>query len=228
MSRVVGVVPAAGFGTRLAGSWEGSKEAVPVRGRPVIDYLLDHLRIAQPELIRVVTRVAKQDLVDHLGPLGVEVVFGEPADVAASLSLGIAGLADDDLVVSGFPDTVWGPANGMTRLLGALEVDPLRQVALGLFQVADVTACDEVVVEADEMGLTVVSVRPKPTDPVSDITWGCLAARAGALRALSGVSEPGELWDRMAQEEPGSVVGLHLGRDFVDVGTPEGLARASR
>jgi dTDP-glucose pyrophosphorylase len=229
VSRLVAVVPAAGFGTRLAealaGAGAGSKETMPVRGRPVIDYLLDHLRRTEPAEIRVVTRAAKTDLVEHLTAVGVQVVLGEPADVAASLTLGIAGLEDDDLVVSGFPDTLWSPANGLTRLVGALTADPLRQVALGLFQVPDVRSADEVVVEADEMGLTVVSVRPKPTEPVSDITWGCLAARVSALRALTGVSEPGTLWDRMAHEVPGSVVGLHLGREFVDVGTPEGLAR---
>ncbi|MCW2620604.1 MAG: dTDP-glucose pyrophosphorylase [Frankiales bacterium] len=229
--RIVAVIPAAGHGTGLTGTWEGSKEVLPVRGRPVIDHLVDRLHLADPQEIRIVTRPDKQDLRDHLASLaglgiGLDVVLGEPADVAASLLLGIAGLDDDDVVLSGFPDTVWEPTNGFLRLAGALRADPLRQVALGLFQLADVRTVDEVVVEADEMGLTVVSVRPRPTDPASDITWGCFAARVSALRGLADVSEPGELWDRLARDEPGAVVGLHFGRAFVDVGTPEGRDRA--
>jgi dTDP-glucose pyrophosphorylase len=229
--RIVAVVPAAGHGTPLVDSGEGCREVLPVRGRPVVDYLVDRLHLAGAELIRVVTRPEKQDLRDHLAGLsglgiGLEVVLGEPADIAASLLLGLDGLADDDIVLSGFPDTVWEPGNGFVRLAGALQADPARQVALGLFQVHDVRNADEVVVVADEMGLSVVSVRPEPTDPASDITWGCFAARVKTLRALSQVSEPGELWDRLARAEPGSVVGLHFGRDFLDVGTPEGRQRA--
>lgn len=41
---IAGVVPAAGHAERLRGLIEGSKELVPVRGKPVVDALLERLR----------------------------------------------------------------------------------------------------------------------------------------------------------------------------------------
>jgi hypothetical protein len=227
VSEVVGVVPAA-----AGAADQPSVELSTVRGRPVIDHLVDRLHLAQPARILVVTSSQKQDLVDHLTALsqlgtGVQVVLSAPGEAAASLLLALEGLADDDIVLSGSPTVRWEPANAFPRLVGALQHDPARRVVLGLFQLNELLAADEVVVEADEMGLTVVSVRPRPADPVSDITWGCVAVRVSALRGLTDVAELGLLWDRLARDEPGSVVGLHLGREYFDVATegheqPEG------
>ncbi len=51
---IAGVVPAAGHAERLRGLIEGSKELVPVRGKPVVDALLE--RLAPADEIRVVVR----------------------------------------------------------------------------------------------------------------------------------------------------------------------------
>jgi dTDP-glucose pyrophosphorylase len=61
---IVGVVPAAGHAERLRGLIDGSKELIPVRGRPVVDVLLDRLALADE--LRVVVRPAKRDLIEHL------------------------------------------------------------------------------------------------------------------------------------------------------------------
>ena len=217
-----GVVPAAGRAQRLQ-PLRGSKELVPVGGRPVMDFLHDALRAARCGGIRVVTRPDKDDVVDHAGRLGCEVVLGEPPDVAASLALGLGGLGRDDVVLFGFPDTIWEPYDGFTRLLARLDDDARCDVVLGLFELEDVRAADEV--RCDAVG-GVLSVVPKPADPVGNTTWGCLAARVGVLDGLSGVTEPGALVATLARARPGSVVGVLLGPGFVDVGTPAGLARA--
>lgn len=218
MSRVVGLVPAAGRAVRLQ-PLVGSKEMVEVGGVPVVAHLLARLRAAGCDELRLVTRPDKADLRAWAHEL--RVVLGEPTDVSQSLLLGAAGLAPDDVVLLGFPDTVWGPEDGFARLLAVLV--PGVDVVLGLFSLPDVRAADEVRLDDDGR---VLRVRPKPDDPVSSLTWGCAAVRVAALAGLADDAEPGRLFDRLAREAPGSVVGVDLGSDFVDVGTPAGLARA--
>jgi hypothetical protein len=220
-TRVVAVIPALGGPDQ-----DPQLDLFPVRGRPVLDRLIDRVRLAEAGLVRVVTRDDRPELIAHLQPLGVEVLLTAPAGDLAAIGLGITGCGPDDVVLIGIPERWWEPTNGFVRLVAALTADPLRQAALGLFQTPEQMQHDEVVVEADEMGLTVVSVRPGPPTPVSDITWGCAVARASALSDLGGLGTIGELWHRLATDRPGSVVGLHLGRDYLDVGTAEGRERA--
>ena len=47
---IVGLIPAAGYATRLAGSVTGSKEVQVVRGRPVMAYLVDRLRLGGEDI----------------------------------------------------------------------------------------------------------------------------------------------------------------------------------
>ncbi|MBA2637973.1 MAG: NTP transferase domain-containing protein [Solirubrobacterales bacterium] len=79
-------MPAAGHARRLRVQ-PASKEVLPVRGRPVIDYLFDRLRAARPDRIRVVTRPAKQDVVDHAREPRRRVVYVSHAVLLSSLDL---------------------------------------------------------------------------------------------------------------------------------------------
>ena len=45
--RIIGVVPAAGYARRLQ-PLDRSKEVLEVKGRPVLDYLLDRMRAEGP------------------------------------------------------------------------------------------------------------------------------------------------------------------------------------
>ncbi len=67
------------------------------------------------------------------------------------------------------------------------------------------------------------SVVPKPQRPATNLIWGLAAARPAALRELETVSEPGDLFSRLARQ--GRVRGVRLGSDYVDIGIPEVLAR---
>ena len=83
---VIGIVPAAGFATRLQ-PLEGSKEMHSVDGRAVMDYALERLRAAPCGEIRVVTRPEKKDVVAHAEAQGATVVLGRPQTVAESFLL---------------------------------------------------------------------------------------------------------------------------------------------
>ena len=214
--RVVGVVPAAGFATRMQ-PLEGSKEVYPLAGRPAMDHLVERMRAAPCDELRVVTRPDKADVAEHALALGATVVEGRPRTVAESLALGIAGLDADDVVLFGFPDTLWEPGDGFARLVGALDD---ADVALGVFACAEPERSDVVVLDGDR----VVRIDVKPADPASRSIWGCLAARAGALAGVERQAEPGEFLSALAAT--GRVRAVDFGTEFVDIGTPVGLARA--
>jgi glucose-1-phosphate thymidylyltransferase len=217
--RVVGVIPAAGFATRL-GPLPCSKEMLPVCGRPVLEYVHERMRAAPADEIRVVTRPEKVDVAEHARRLGATVLEGRPASVSESVRLGLRKLAGDDVVLLGFPDSVWGPEDGFARLVAALG--GTAEVALGCFRSEELERSD--VVTVDEGG-GVRAVQVKPSEPASHLIWGCAAARVGALAALSRHAEPGTLFDELARD--GVVRAVRFSGAFLDIGTPRALERAS-
>lgn len=213
---IVGVIPAAGLAKRL-GPLPCSKEMLPVGGRPVLEHVFERMRRAAAE-IRLVTRPEKPDVAEHARGLGAVVVEGRPASVAESLRLGCRGLARDDVVLLGFPDTIWEPEDGFVQLLDAL--DERTDVALGCFRSAELERSDVVVADADG---TVRAVHVKPAQPAAQVIWGCAAARLAALDGLRRHDEPGRLFDELARS--GRVRALRFAGEFVDIGTPEALER---
>ena len=86
VGKIIGVIPAAGHATRLQ-PLDCSKEVLPIQGRPVVDYLVERMRVGGCSQLRVVTRVEKQDLIEHCERIGVDVV-AEPATVGESIAAG--------------------------------------------------------------------------------------------------------------------------------------------
>ena len=113
---LVGIIPAAGYGTRLQ-PLGCSKEVYPVKGRPIMDYLVERMRAAPCDELVVVTRPEKKDVVVHAAALGARVIEANPSSLGESLSFGLAGLADTDVVLFGFPDSIWEPADGFLQVL---------------------------------------------------------------------------------------------------------------
>jgi NDP-sugar pyrophosphorylase family protein len=222
LASVVGVIPAAGYATRL-GSLSGSKEILPVGGRPVMDYLVERMRAGGCTRLRVVTRPAKVDLISHAEELGAEVVLGHPETVSASFLAGMEGLATDDVVLIGFPDTVWEPVDGFQPLRAA--VDQGCEVAAGLFRIdAESLIRSDVVAFGEDDRIARIDV--KPTEPASEWIWGCAAARAGVWAGLERTSWPGEYLDLLCREGR-DVRGVKLSDVWIDIGTPEALRRAT-
>ena len=215
-ARTVGIVPAAGYASRLQ-PLQGSKEMIDVQGRPVVQFLLDGLRLGGCQEIRVVTRQEKRDLATYADARGAKVVLARTTSVSESLLAGMHDLADDDLVLAGFPDTLWEPVDAFSQLRSRLTAP--TEIVLGLFQVDLTAACDRVRLDQDGK---VLGVDVKPPRPGSNLTWGCFAARVRALRGLD-VPEPGLYFDSLC---PGDrVVGLVLSNRYLDIGTHAGLGR---
>jgi glucose-1-phosphate thymidylyltransferase len=216
---VVGVVPAAGSASRLQ-PLSCSKEVYPVRGRPVMDYLVERMRVAGCADLRVVTTPEKRDIIAHARRLGARVVEGRPRSVAASLRLGLEDVAAADVVLFGFPDTIWEPSEGFRTLLASLAGG--EDVVLGVFPTVEPERSDVVVMEEEGM---ISAVQVKPERPASDLIWGCGVARARALDGMIAYDEPGHYFDALARA--GRLRGTRL-ESFVDIGTPDALARVER
>ena len=217
---VVGVVPAAGYATRLQ-PLDRSKEMLEVGGRVLMDHIVERMRLAPCTRIRVVTRPEKRDVVAHAKGLDAEVVLGRPPTLSSSILLGTRGLARDAVVLIGFPDSIWEPLDGFGTLLERLEAG--WQIALGLFLWEEAWRSD--VVTVDRSGaVTHVELRPRQRRP--GWIWGCAAARAGILAGLRGTSEPGELLASACRTAP--VAGVRLSATYADLGTKQALAGARR
>ena len=217
---IVGVVPAAGYATRLQ-PLDCSKEVLPVGGRPVMDYLVERMRAGGASEIRVVTRAEKRDVIAHAESLGAAVVLARPATTSASFVAGLDGLQLDDIVLLGWPDTLWKPLDGYRRLVDAVERGP--EIALGLFELEeDLERSD--VISFDAAG-RIARVQIKPARPASSWIWGCAAARVRALEGLDGEEWPGSYFDLLCRRG----VELHAERlsdVWLDIGTHAALRRA--
>jgi glucose-1-phosphate thymidylyltransferase len=236
---VIGVIPAAGYATRLQGSPYAvkpaaddlsqagvfSKEALEIRGRPVMAHLVERMRAAGCDEVRVVTRPEKRDVITYANDAGLTVVTGRPEHVVASVSLALARPSEidgDDVVLLGFPDTVWQPENGFALLLRESTARG-ADVVLGLFGSDEAARGDVVRLATDDAVARVAAIDVKPARPASRLIWGCAVARRRALVGWEIEAEPGRWFARLAPA--GRVWGAYLSDDFVDIGTLEALAR---
>jgi glucose-1-phosphate thymidylyltransferase len=218
---VVGVIPAAGRAERLQ-PLRGSKEVLPVGGKPVMDYLVANMRAGGCTHLRVVTREGKRDVIRHARELGAETVIASPRTVSESILAGTEGLAAGDVLLIGFPDTIWDPRDGYAQLIR--EVVEGCDVALGLFRIApaELSRCDVVVFGEEN---TIEQIDVKPRRPRSDWIWGCAAVRADIAQGLCCTDWPGGYFDLLCREGA-SVKGVRLSDVWLDIGTKEALSRA--
>lgn len=216
---IVGLVPAAGYATRLAGSIVGSKEVQLVRGQPVMRYLIGRMWAAGASAVRIATRPDKVDVIELGAALGAEIVTGRPASVSASILLAAHDLLDDDVGLFGFPDTIWTPADGYVPLVRSVVEGEV--LALGIFESPYPERSDVAVLNVDGR---LLRVDIKPAEPTSALVWAAGTARIGTLRAILRDAEPGDAFSALARTTP--IPTVRLGR-VIDVGTPVSLLGAA-
>ena len=222
MSDIVGVVPAAGYATRLQ-PLESSKEILRIGGKPVMDYIVERMRSGGCTRLRVITRPEKEDVIAHCAELGAEVVLAEPVSVNESFFVGIKDLPPDDIVLVGFPDTIWGPPDGYRVLVSAVEEG--CDAALGLFRIRESDLSRSDVATLDDSG-RVVAVDVKPRRPSSNLVWGCAAARVSAMMGLPTTEWPGGYFNQLC-EEGRDVRGFPLSDEWLDIGIKDALVEAT-
>jgi glucose-1-phosphate thymidylyltransferase len=220
--RIVGVIPAAGYGTRLQPR-NCSKEVYRIGGRPVMDYEIERMRQAPCSELRVVTRPEKRDVIEHAARQGAVVVEAHPPSLGQSYFAGLRDLPDEDVALLGFPDSIWEPVDGYRIVLEFFRTGDW-DVALGLLPAPDMSR-EEPVIFDRESG-RVSRLEFKPERPSADRTWACAVAPARVLRGLEQHDEPGIYFNSLCPT--GRVGAIPLPGDgmFLDMGTPKGLEHA--
>lgn len=216
---IIGLIPAAGYAERLQ-PLDCSKEVLEVAGKPLIAHVAERMRTGGASALRVVTRPEKLDVIAQAQSLEASVIRAHPATINESFAAGMTGLAPDDVVLLGFPDSLWEPPDGYRTLVEAVKGG--EEIALGLFDAPGVAGSDYLVL--DDAG-RIVSIDIKPARPRSTLIWGCAAARVRALEGLERVEWPSQFMIAR-QAQGGDIFGVLLSDSYVDIGTKESLRQA--
>ena len=246
-SAYVGIVPAAGVGSRLPGR-KLSKEILPVGGsagteNPVLAHLLTSMHCAGVADVRVVLREGKQDVADYLARDQWEHIRFDilttpgTSGVAETVSLGLQDIGDRRIAF-GFPDILFDPHDAFITMMQQLN-NSNADVILGLFPTNSPTKMD--MVDVDHSGRVLrIDIKPSNTDLAltwilavwnpSFSTYLCDQVRKSStsLTEHSGEAHLGCIFQLAIAD------GLHVnsvsfaeGRSL-DIGTPDDLERASR
>lgn len=243
----VGVLPAAGRGSRLA-PLRYPKELLPisyepapggdgagVRARAVAEYALASISAADAERVLIIVAPWKLDVQNYFGDgrhVGLQIgyLYQEEArglpyalDLARDWTRG-------DHVVFAMPDTITTPGDALARLR-ARYCAAGADLALAVFPAAEPERLGPVLLDGER----VVRVLDKPADPPAANTWGAAIwsdAFAGLLRDglaghPEGAAEPviGHFFD-LAVRRGLKVIGVPFpGGSFEDAGTRVGIQR---
>jgi glucose-1-phosphate thymidylyltransferase len=188
-----------------------------VNGRPVIDFLVERMRVGGAEEIRIITRPEKHDVIEYAEEIGATLVLGHPIHMDASFAAGLEGLLDGDTALLGFPDSLWEPVDGYRALVEAVRGE--AEIALGLFEAPGLTGSDFLAL--DKAG-GIAHIEIKPARPPSDWIWGAAAARPRALDGLADEEWPSEYMNSVIQRG-GALSAIRLSSEYLDIGTPQSL-----
>lgn len=239
----IGLMPAAGHARRL-GNIACSKELLPITTTagyaPVCTNLLRQFRIAGADQACIVLRQSKTDIAETLGngeqhELALQYIFvNSSPSVPHSIDAAYARTKDNE-VLFGFPDILIKPADALkilTRERGIADSD----VMLGLFPSNQPEKVD--MIDYDAFGKVRAIIIKDPTCTLRE-TWLLATWNARftdflhhwvATCANDSTSEPQLGHAFSAAVSQGLQVDTHLfsNGDYLDIGTPEDLARAQQ
>jgi glucose-1-phosphate thymidylyltransferase len=250
MHRLVGLVPAAGHGKRVA-FLPCSKELFPIgfahvgaqnrrelKPRAVGEYLLDRMRIAGVERVLIILSRGKWDIMHYFGDgsrFGLQIAYLFQENVWGmpyALDLARPWLRDE-IVLFGMPDTIFRPINAFSKLLIAHQRFS-ADVTLGLFPTTTPERFG--MVEFDNDSYRALNIIDKPDKTDLKYMWGigCWGPvftkfLHNQLQVLSPPSKEIVLGDifQAAIEANLKVQVLPFEQgEFIDIGTPDELARA--
>jgi dTDP-glucose pyrophosphorylase len=233
-----GIIPAAGKGSRIQ-PLAFSKELLPMSGsvegdlrrpRAVSDYLMERFALAGARRICIVISPDKADILEYYGGSAWSAsicyaVQQRPEGLCDAIFRALLVIEPDAPVVVGLPDTIWFPADALSKL-------PDDRFSFLLFPVANPRFFDSV--ECDQEG-RVTAIRVKEATAVSHWIWGAFKMQGSTLRELF------DLWNSRGRkdeyigtlvnawlEQGGEAWGVRAGQSYFDVGTMDGYLEAMR
>ncbi len=247
MHRLVGLVPAAGHGKRVA-FLPCSKELFPIgfattearsgreiRPKAVGQYLLERMRLAGVERVLIILSRGKWDIIQYFGDgsrfgfqiayLFQENLWGMPY----ALDLARPWL-HDETVLFGMPDTIFRPEDAFQKLLVAHR-HVSADVTLGLFPTTTPERFG--MVEFDNKSYRALYIIDKPDRTNLKYMWGigCWGPAFteflhNRLQALSPPSKEvvlGDIFQASIEANLNVYVLPFEDGEFIDIGTPEEL-----
>lgn len=249
---VIGLIPAGGRATRIA-PIPCSKELYPIGFQPTNEdggvrpkvachYLLEKMQHAGISKAYLILREGKWDIPAYFqdgGMLGMDLAylimdlpFGAPYTIDQAYPF-----VEDALVALGFPDILFSSDDAFSQLLNQ-QADSNADVVLGLFPADQPQKVD--MVDLDNNGrVQQIVIKPRQTD--LKYTWGIAVWTPRFTRFLHDYVSTAAA---SAKENPELYVGnviqaaidsgfrteaVHISNEpFLDIGTPEDLARAVR
>jgi len=233
---VLGIIPAAGAGTRLQ-PLAFSKEMLPVgsrtdgegveRPKAVSEFIVERMIRAGAERICFVISPEKSDIIQYYArhPEARRfcyVVQEQPVGLCDAIFRGIPLVHDAEDVLFGLPDTVWFPIDGLALL-------PSSELSFLLFPVEHPERFDAVVTE----GEAVAEIQVKVARPRSHWVWGAFRMSAEVYRRLYSLwcepSRGDEYMGTLVNEylrRGGRALGLKAGEHYYDIGTLDGYRAA--
>jgi len=248
MSKVIGIIPAAGMGSRLF-PYNGGKELLPVgtqhvvingkeeeRPKIVSQHVIEAMAAAGVEHIIIVTRPAKHGLMGlHLdgSQYGIHIsyIVQHPSSMAHSIDLAYDWVKSST-VVMGMPDTIVSPSNCIKQLLGHHRKDK-AELSLGLFPTDKPQKFGMVKTDSDA---NIVYHQDKPTHTDAKTMWGIVAWEPPFTELLHEQTQKapasdkemalGDVFDVMMQQ--GKVCKAYpiVDGEYYDIGTYDDYKRA--
>jgi glucose-1-phosphate thymidylyltransferase len=233
---VLGVVPAAGAGTRLQ-PLAFSKEMLPVgsavdehgieRPKAVSEFLVERMIRAGADRVCFVISPDKMDIMPYYARHRAASRFcytvqERPRGLCDALFRAMQVMRDDEEVLIGLPDTVWFPVDGFSVL-------PEGELSFLLFPVSNPERFDAVVTNGGQ----ITEIQVKAARPDSNWVWGAFRMPAHVFRALHMLWAEADRGDEYVGTlinaylaRGGHATGVPAGERYFDVGTIEGYRAA--
>lgn len=249
----IGLVPAAGFGTRIA-PLPCSKEIYPlgfrysekmggIRPKVACHYLLEKMAKAGANKAYMILRPEKWDIPFYLRSgkcIGLNLAYmiidqtsGAPFTIDHAFHF-----VKDSLVLFGFPDIIFSPDDAFVRMLGCQE-NSEADIVLGLYRAHQPHKMD--MIRFDDTGhISDIIIKPSLRDPDLEFTWINAVWTSTFTRYMHGYLSRVSANEAANEKElyVGDVIRAGLqegitvetvifdGESYVDIGTPEDLTNA--
>jgi dTDP-glucose pyrophosphorylase len=234
---MLGIVPAAGAGTRIQ-PLAFSKEMLPVarqtdewgaeHPKAVSDFLIDRMLLAGADRICIVISPDKTDIIGYYARHNRQghlfyTVQDQPRGLCDALFQAAPYVAPDEDVVIGLPDTIWFPEDGFARL-------PAGLFSFLLFHVEAPQLFDAVLLGAEA---AIREIQVKHEHPDSHWIWGAFRLPGAIFRQLHDLwLQPGRGDEYVGTlvnayiAQGGQAFGVDAGESYLDVGTIDGYRAA--